>query len=646
MRISQVRISNFKSFGPNPTTVKLDEITYLLGPNGAGKTALLEALARLFSPVASQRKIYLEDFHVPQGTDPAEVHGAEPQLWIEADLEFPEAADDEQRASVPPFFAHMAIAEADGVPRVRVRLTARIALDLTIEESVEYVLDTDIDDEPVMRSTMSRLDRASVEVHYLPARRDPADHLSFTANSLIGRMLRAVDWTKEREALRSMSEALSGTLTGTAAVKSIAERLASEWAGLHQGKFFSQPSFAFGNGDLEAILRQLTVTFTPTHDGRNLPFERLSDGQKSLLYISLVLAWQALSRRVLSEEEDAFDPHRLRPAVHTVIALEEPENSLAPHYLGRISKQLREASGHGDVQSLIATHSPSMLRRVAPEKIRFLRLSTARETFVRTVVLPKSTSDSAKYVREAIQAHPELYFARLVILGEGHSEQNVLPRVLAASGVAEDDASVCVVPLGGRHVNHFWRLLGALEIPHVTLLDLDFGRFHGGWGRVRYALNQYNKLIKETFKESAIAGLPVWDDETEVPSLVNNDSPEITTPIAALEKRGVFFSSPIDIDHMMMRSFPQAYSVTPVPNPSEKIVSAVLGGSAVNIDKLSDDDRALFADYDKKFLGGSKPVAHFEALASLENVELKVGLPEVLERLVVAVQAHLAELTE
>jgi hypothetical protein len=57
---------------------------------------------------------------------------------------------------------------------------------------------------------------------------------------------------------------------------------------------------------------------------------------------------------------------------------------------------------------------------------------------------------------------PELYFSRLVVLGEGDSEQVVLPRVLAASGIAEDDASVSVVPLGGRHVNHFWRSLNEL----------------------------------------------------------------------------------------------------------------------------------------------------------------------------------------
>lgn len=44
---------------------------------------------------------------------------------------------------------------------------------------------------------------------------------------------------------------------------------------------------------------------------------------------------------------DAFDIDKLRPAVFTLIALEEPENSLSPHYLGRVVRALEEfAGGH------------------------------------------------------------------------------------------------------------------------------------------------------------------------------------------------------------------------------------------------------------------------------------------------------------
>ena len=77
-----------------------------------------------------------------------------------------------------------------------------------------------------------------------------------------------------------------------------------------------------------------------------------------------------------------------------------------------------------------------------------------------------------------------------VILGEGDSERIVLPRLAKADGLLIDPAFVAIVPLGGRHVQHFWRLLDGLCIPHATLLDLDVGRNDGGYGRVKTAIEQ------------------------------------------------------------------------------------------------------------------------------------------------------------
>ncbi|MGP5641649.1 AAA family ATPase, partial [Brachybacterium tyrofermentans] len=73
MKITRLRLSNFQSFGPEPTVIDLDNLTYVLGPNGSGKTAVLQALSRLFSPLASQRKIRLEDFHVPAGRSAGDI---------------------------------------------------------------------------------------------------------------------------------------------------------------------------------------------------------------------------------------------------------------------------------------------------------------------------------------------------------------------------------------------------------------------------------------------------------------------------------------------------------------------------------------------------------------------------------------------
>ncbi|REH55190.1 putative ATP-dependent endonuclease of OLD family [Kutzneria buriramensis] len=645
MRITTLRLSNFQSFGPGPTAIDLDALTYVLGPNGSGKTAVLEALTRLFSPLTAQRQVRLDDFHVPVGALASDVHAAEPVLWLEVDLDCPEAGVDGQHASVPPNFAHMAIQTADGIPRIRVRLTASLAADGVIDEKIEYVLDFDAAGSPTRCADMPRYDRAHIEVHYLPARRDPVDHISYTAASLIGRSLRAADWTSERETLGELTTQITATLVANKAVAGIGVELAKEWQGLHRGAYFKDPSIAFGRGDLDAVLRQLTVTFLPSHDAAPLSFDRLSDGQKSLLYISLVLAWQSLARRVLKGEETSLDPDRMRPPVHTMIAVEEPENSLAPQYLGRIIRQVRTACSAGDVQALIATHAPTLLRRVDPHTIRFLRLSPDRETTVRRIVLPTDDEAAAKYVREAVEAYPELYFSRFVVLGEGDSEQVVLPRVLAAAGIAEDDASVSVVPLGGRHVNHFWRLLNELQIPHVTLLDLDSGRYHGGWGRVRNAMTQLNKVRPKTFSEDRIGQLPQWNDDQDFPALGTPSADGSPGLIQQLEHHGVFFSHPVDLDLMMLAAYPVAYDVTP-KQPDEKTVVAVLGKSHVNEDRLGDAVLGLFDNYHHMFDLGSKPAAHLAALAKLTDQQLLRDLPTVLARLVNHVCVRLDGLPE
>ncbi len=646
MQITTLRLSNFQSFGPKPTTINLEELTYVLGPNGAGKTAVLGALSRLFSPLENQRKVRVDDFHIPVDRSASEVHAEQPTLWLEVDIEVPEAGENGQHASIPPNFSHMAIATRDAVPRVRVRLTAVLAADGEIDEDIEYILQAGEDGEPTSRVGMSRYDRAHIEVHYLPARRDPADHIAYTTASLIGRTMRAADWTAERESLARLMTDVTDALVANEAVATIGGQLAGEWSGLHSGAFFKDPSIAFGRGELEGVLRLLTVTFSPSPGGTPLPFERLSDGQKSLLYISLVLAWQALARRVLSGERISLDPDRLRPPVHTLIALEEPENSLAPQYLGRIIRQLRGACEQGDVQALIATHAPALLRRVDPESVCFLRLDAKRETTVRRIVLPDDDETAAKYVREAVQAYPELYFSRLVVLGEGDSELVVLPRILAASGIAEDDASVSVVPLGGRHVNHFWRLLSELEIPYVTLLDLDSGRYHGGWGRVRNARRQVNAVSPTPrFLSERTDALPKWNDDHDFPQLDDPDFQPGRGPIETLERRDVFFSHPVDLDLMMLAAFPDAYDVDPVA-PDESTIVAVLGKKHVNEERLGDDLLELFDDYHSKFDLKSKPATHLLALSTLTDEELLEGLPDVLSRLITRVEEKLAGLPE
>jgi putative ATP-dependent endonuclease of the OLD family len=49
VKLKTIRLSNFQSFGPEPTDLTFNDVTYLIGPNGSGKTAALQALCRLFA---------------------------------------------------------------------------------------------------------------------------------------------------------------------------------------------------------------------------------------------------------------------------------------------------------------------------------------------------------------------------------------------------------------------------------------------------------------------------------------------------------------------------------------------------------------------------------------------------------------------
>lgn len=634
MKLQCIRLFNFQSFGAEPTELALNDITYLIGPNGSGKTAALQALCRLFAFDPSLRRIRRSDFHVPY--DEEEVP-EERQLWIEADFIFPELEDDDDVATIAPHFGHMRLDSPDGPPRVRYRLDATMGMNGDIEETLVHVLDLDDDGSPLTTAQVTRAERNHVQVHYLPARRDPADHIAYNANALLGRMLRAVNWEKEREEIKGFTDKISESLAGNPSIATLSESLQTTWGILHKGSFFAAPQITFVASEIEALLRHLSVSFSPGHDEELVDFSRLSDGQKSMLYLSLVLSAQSIGRAVLAGDDDTFDPDKLRPPVFTIVALEEPENSLSPHYLGRIVNALVTMTSNEDAQALIATHAPSMLRRVNPRHIRYLRLTSERTTKTTRIRLPKRTDEAHKFVREAVQAYPEIYFSRLVILGEGDSEEIVLPRILRAKGIPVDESAVTVAPLGGRHVNHFWRLLSALEIPYLTLLDLDVARHQGGWGRIKYVNDQLGEYAPAKMLPSN-HGIPAWNDAKEkVRSYLNY--------LEKLENRDVFFSYPLDLDFAMLHSFPDEYGVESNP-PSEATVKAVLGDSHFDAAQYDDDERALFKTYHKRFKLGSKPAAHIDALAQLSDAELLDDMPESLARLADAVIAKLEELPE
>lgn len=300
---------------------------------------------------------------------------------------------------------------------------------------------------------------------------------------------------------------------------------------------------------------------------------------------------------------------------------------------------MKQTTQNNDAQAIIATHAPAMLRRVSPEHIRYLRLNNLRTTIIRIICLPDKSDDAHKFVREAIQAFPEIYFSRLVVLGEGDSEEIVLPRILSAKGVPVDSSAITIAPLGGRHVNHFWRLLSQLEIPHITLLDLDVARFNGGWGRIKYVNDQLKIFNPENILPNNY-GIPEWNN-SKYPIL------EYKHYLDELEERGIFYSCPMDLDFSMLKAFPNKFEITDMDTlPDQDLIKSVLGKKHHNPEQYTEEERKLFSSYHKLFKLGSKPVNHIQALANLTDEKLLNNMPESLSRLADAVKTKLLEIPE
>lgn len=674
MKIESITIHGFRCFDDTGQTIQLDDLSCFVGPNASGKTAAMIAVARLFGESKFQRQIIPSDFHLVVGEDLRA--RASRTLTIECRIIFPEleigGAD---LSNIPETFNQMIVDEPGGSPFCRIRLDAIWSndgtLDGDVEQTIWWIL-TSSDDPAIIEDGNRRRvlpgDRGKVRVVYVPATRDPSQQIKSTTATSFGRLLDALAWGNGTE--ENIKTKLAELQTGIAelvGIKTMNAQVQTSWHNFYDGRIAHKVAFQALEKNPTALVKLLVPTFQPGEDGRSMLASDLSDGLRSLFSLSLSLGLFRVEELLRTAAAASGFKAEIVDNIpmHTIFAIEEPENHLSPHYLGKVVAELDGISKDNRAQIIISSHSPSILGRVIPDQVRyFLGHERALATRVKSLPLPSDeTDESFKYVREAVRGFPELYFSRLVILGEGASEEIVLRRLFEANGAPLDTHFVSVVPLGGRHVNHFWRLLHGLEIPFLTLLDLDREKQGAGWGRVQYVRNQLVKLYScedETLnfrcKSGNVRNLgeKVFENLKSRP---DNDTDRMDNWINLFKSQfRVFFSTPLDLDLAMLESFPDAYKGLappprgprlPAPDASEyqaatkQRMRQVLASDATSApttlgSTYTQTQQELFAWYKYLFVDGSKPVAHMRALLAINDEPLRVNAPEVLRQIVEA----------
>lgn len=636
MHIESLSLRNFKCFGDTPTKIQMRPgITGFVGDNGSGKTSALEALKKLFSPVSSERQLQKSDVHFGHGEDSQSI--TEREIVIDVVFGFSHPNDTSH------VFNDIFFNTDDESLKVRLILEGHYKRSESYEDDIEvklYSVQT-LDELPFgpddERKIPLRSTTQFAEFVYIPAHRDSLGVTRHALKKVLKRIERSANWDdKIKNESQDFAENLEDSLNAATAIKTVAQDLEMFWKELHDGHYDATPLISVVATEFEQLIRELTLRFEKSPGGGRRQLDELSEGQISLLYFALTATFHKLESKMEAKNPhslEGFKPLDSVSAPLTIFALEEPENHLAPFYLPRLIRFLENLDEEtSSTQSFIASHSTGILKRIAPRNVRYFR--NCRQSLVSDVMeipLPDEGSENDKFLHQAILANPEIYFARLVIIGEGDSERIVIPRIAEALGVFFDPSFIAFVPMGGRHANHLWKLLKGLQIPFITLLDFDLGRYKAGTGRIKNAVD----WLKDAGVELNFTSSDFMTNEELTPDNVQEC-------VEFLRVHGVYYSTFLDLDMMMIESFPDAYKPNKIFNDtkgdSDEIAKAVFGNNGpgnIDMDRINFHYTKLqLFTYKNLFISRSKPASHYTALGNLSDEVIRKNCPEPLRALI------------
>lgn len=644
MHISKIKIHGFRCFNSEGAFIEINKrLNAFIGLNSSGKTAALEALKKLFGITNAERNISKQDFHVACGEE-EEVR--ERFLSIEARLDFDEAETD----AIPHFFSSMVVDAEGESPYIRILLESiwtknDLAEEGDIDTKLYFINIPESDDSTdESKHAFPKHLRGLIQVFYVPAIRRPSEQMRYISGSILYRVLSSMKFSDEfKETYLAKINELNSLFKGIDEFSTIESTLSDIWSKFHKDERYKDVSLSFGSSEIESILQKLEISFSPTAIDRPYQIDELGEGYRSLFYFTLVCT-------LLKIEEEIKDEERVKPLL-TILAIEEPENHIAPQLLGRVIRVLTSISKQDKAQVFLSSHTPAIIKRLDPESIFHFRINRSYATEINKIYLPEGNEEAYKYVKEAVKNYPEIYFARLVVIGEGDSEHLIFNRLMEVYDKDFDDNIISFAPLGHRFVNHVWKLLSSIHVPYITLLDLDVEREGGGWGRVKYALQQLINIGVSKQELLKIEGGKILTD-LELEKMhewiyEDNKFNDLMKWVDFLKKYNVFYSSPLDLDFLMLEHYPEIYKKAipkeggpRIPKKEEELekfvikvenaVAATLKSKKAKGETYTEEQKELMIWYNYHFLGRGKPVTHMNALSLMNDEKIKENIPLVL----------------
>lgn len=471
MRITHLSISNFR--GVSTLNLSLaGQPALLLGANGAGKSATLTAAAKA---LGVDRGMRMEDVVDP--TQPVELTVTLDDLGTDLTGVF------SSRVTFGP-----------GGPTLTLGVHA-------VVDGSEIEMVHGFPDASWARASRAQL--RTLPVLWLGADRQHEQLLQLAGTrSLLAKLVNDLDLD---QALGAAGQAVAQASSDLADAPPLQQLL--DDGSDHLTRIIADaPTDAFGlRGGLPIeLLRQLELTLA--YSGRRGSLGEQASGLGHLAVFALALV--AIDRQ---------------PG--TLVLLDEPEISLAPHALRSVIEQFRE----GASQLLMATHSGHAL--VGWDLRRAIRLEGSSSGTAAHVAGHIADVDERRLARYATAALAEALFSRTVILVEGPGDRLALRVAAKALGLDLDAAAISVIELDGADLFGTMRTLlgpGGLGLRIIGLCDADReGRWAdvvlgvGTYARDRATLTQHGVFVLDPDLEGVLVDAL---GESRVEAVIDADS--------------------------------------------------------------------------------------------------------------------------